>query len=998
MADVTIDAASFSERLGKLVSLWKENVEQAESAWNGVGSLFAIMGTADEDNPYQKTAALHTWLLGYEFPATTMLLTQDKFYIYTSAGKAKHLTGLSKSSPVPIEILTKTKDEAANQALLEKLVGVLKDGKKMGIFAKDTYGGKAIDEWNAAFKSEEATVEKVDVSAAISPCMAIKDNNELGHIKSAARSSVTVLSDFFVEEMARIVDEERKVTHSRLAEKVEQVLEDSKFVQKIKAGPNFDADQLEWCYTPIIQSGGKYDLRPSAMSNEERLHGGVILCTLGLRYKSYCSNVGRTYFVDPTEEQTKYYDFLVSLQKQALELAKPGTVIKDLYAGVLDIVKSKYPELEPHFGKNIGNGIGIDFRDTSLILNAKNARVLSANMTLNLALGFTNLDNPKGKTPESRVYSLQLVDTIKIQADAPALVLTEAPKAKTDVSFFFNDNADADEAPAKKAAARTTDSSNILPKKTRGVGRPVTESNDQKRKEHQKELAARLHAEGLKRFPDGATTGAGEAPVAVKKFESYRREAQLPSSLGDLKIAIDHRNQSIVVPIFGRPVPFHINVIKNVSKNDEGDFVYLRINLISPGQVIGRKDDTPFEDPNANFIRSLTFRSSDTDRMSEITKEIQEMKKNATKKEAERKELADVVEQDNLIEVKNRRPQKLLDVFVRPGLDGKRVTGELEIQQNGLRYQSPVRSDHRIDILFSNIKHLFFQPCDNELMVIIHVHLKNPIMIGKKKAKDIQFYREASDVQFDETANRKRKYKYGDEDELEAEQEERRNRAKLNKEFRAFSEKISEASEGRIDVDIPFRELGFGGVPFRSNVLLQPTTDCLVHLTDVPFLVVTLSEIEIAHLERIQFGLKNFDMVFVFKDFTKPPVHINTIPMSSLDNVKEWLDSTDIVTSEGPLNLNWATIMKTVNDDPSDFFAEGGWAFLANDSDAEDSDQSESGSEFVGSEAGSFSESASDDDSDFDEDASDDSGSGGGGSGSDAPSDDGSLAEDDESD
>lgn len=38
------------------------------------------------------------------------------------------------------------------------------------------------------------------------------------------------------------------------------------------------------------------------------------------------------------------------------------------------------------------------------------------------------------------------------------------------------------------------------------------------------------------------------------------------------------------------------------------------------------------------------------------------------------------------------------------------------------------------DILFSNIKHLFFQPCDNELLVIMHVHLKAPIMIGKKKA------------------------------------------------------------------------------------------------------------------------------------------------------------------------------------------------------------------------------------------------------------------------
>lgn len=52
-------------------------------------------------------------------------------------------------------------------------------------------------------------------------------------------------------------------------------------------------------------------------------------------------------------------------------------------------------------------------------------------------------------------------------------------------------------------------------------------------------------------------------------------------------------------------------------------------------------------------------------------------------------------------------------------------------------------------------------------------------------------------------------------------------------------------------VDIPFRELGFNGVPSRQTVFLQPTTECLVHLSEPPFLVLTLSEIEIVYLERI---------------------------------------------------------------------------------------------------------------------------------------------------
>ena len=43
------------------------------------------------------------------------------------------------------------------------------------------------------------------------------------------------------------------------------------------------------------------------------------------------------------------------------------------------------------------------------------------------------------------------------------------------------------------------------------------------------------------------------------------------------------------------------------------------------------------------------------------------------------------------------------------------------------------------------------------------------------------------------------------------------------------------------------------------------------------------------HFERVQFQLKNFDMVFIFKDHTKKVSMITTVPMNMLDHVKEWL-------------------------------------------------------------------------------------------------------------
>lgn len=273
-----------------------------------------------------------------------------------------------------------------------------------------------------------------------------------------------------------------------------------------------------------------------------------------------------------------------------------------------------------------------------------------------------------------------------------------------------------------------------------------------------------------------------------------------------------------------------------------------------------------------------------------------------------------------------------------------------------------------MDILFSNVKHLFFQPCAHELVVIIHIHLKDPIIVGnKKKTKDVQFYREATDIQFDETGNRKRKYRYGDEDEFEAEQEERRRRAELDRLFQGFAQKIAEAGRNEgVEVDMPIRELGFHGVPFRSNIFVQPTTDCLIQVVEPPFMVLTIEEIEIAHLERVQFGLKNFDMVFVFKDFSRPPYHVNTIPVEYLDQVKDFLDSSDIAFSEGPLNLNWPTIMKTVTGDTHQFFADGGWSFLQADSDEEGEEESEEESAFEMDDDEMDDASESEEESDFD--------------------------------
>ena len=68
------------------------------------------------------------------------------------------------------------------------------------------------------------------------------------------------------------------------------------------------------------------------------------------------------------------------------------------------------------------------------------------------------------------------------------------------------------------------------------------------------------------------------------------------------QIFVDRKAQTIILPMHGFAVPFHIDTIKNASKNDEGDYTYLRINFQTSGQLTGKKDETVNARPVSSYV------------------------------------------------------------------------------------------------------------------------------------------------------------------------------------------------------------------------------------------------------------------------------------------------------------------------------------------------------------------------------------------------------------
>lgn len=129
---------------------------------------------------------------------------------------------------------------------------------------------------------------------------------------------------------------------------------------------------------------------------------------------------------------------------------------------------------------------------------------------------------------------------------------------------------------------------------------------------------------------------------------------------------------------------------------------------------------------------------------------------------------------------------------------------------------------------------------------------------------------------------------------------------------------MAERGRHSLEFDIPFDGLEFYGCPNKSVVKVRPTKNCLIAISEFPFFVIDIDEIETVHFERIQFGIKNFDMAIIFKDF-QTSKKINAIPIEYLEDIKSYLDEIGIIYSDSIVPMNWTNVLQQIREDFEDF-------------------------------------------------------------------------------
>lgn len=149
-------------------------------------------------------------------------------------------------------------------------------------------------------------------------------------------------------------------------------------------------------------------------------------------------------------------------------------------------------------------------------------------------------------------YALHLVDTVQVTSEK-AVCLTYGVKSIKDTMFFLNQELEekedkpAKKAPSAKLAANGSPMKNktaggkVLRNKTRSAAQEeMIQSTAHKIAEHQRELHAKLQREGLEKYSESGSGGAGKEGKTWKRFQSYKGEAGLPREVEHLRVSASY--------------------------------------------------------------------------------------------------------------------------------------------------------------------------------------------------------------------------------------------------------------------------------------------------------------------------------------------------------------------------------------------------------------------------------------------------------------------------
>lgn len=216
----------------------------------------------------------------------------------------------------------------------------------------------------------------------------IKTKEEIQHIKKSCKLTVKLFKKLFKNLKNHKFKTERDICLYLLTE-----------TKKMGLKPAFK---------PIVASS-ESAVEPHHKPLSE-LKSGFLVIDYGLRYKGYCADMTRTFYLGkPSKKHVNLYNKVLNVQKECLNMSKEDKMCQNLH----NFAKSKLKYLI----HGLGHGVGKKIHEYPRI-NSKSNAILKKNMVITIEPGYYN--------PKSKV-GIRIEDTILIRKDKP-LILTNFTK------------------------------------------------------------------------------------------------------------------------------------------------------------------------------------------------------------------------------------------------------------------------------------------------------------------------------------------------------------------------------------------------------------------------------------------------------------------------------------------------------------------------------------------------------------------------------------------
>ena len=433
------------------------------------------MGAQSEDAAkFNRASALYFHLFGYEVLNSVVLLREGELHVLARAEKGHELDRvLGKESPVlskddtdpPLQLKVHTWDSAASvqplvlaAAAAGPTMGVLRSG---GSSSASSSGGALLRAWDSAVSVQGLIL--VDVTRAVGAALALKDDDAIVRTAAAGRVACRALCDGVTRlvEAAFDADRDERATHDALAQQIDALMCDALAPHCARAVPKLrdvnDAAAkrcanaasvacanatttrstrlVESCYFPIVTSGGACTTDAGAASDADAINDDVVVVEFGARFASYCTNVARTFFVEPLPSLEKCYAALRGVHTACVDAMREHAPLSAVAAAAHDYLDNNDAG---HLAKflprhNFGFALGLDFRDDDLVLTRSNARTFESRMIFNVAIGLHGVPldaaerrKARGAIRDLKKVSMLIADTVLVQSGGAApVVLTD---------------------------------------------------------------------------------------------------------------------------------------------------------------------------------------------------------------------------------------------------------------------------------------------------------------------------------------------------------------------------------------------------------------------------------------------------------------------------------------------------------------------------------------------------------------------------------------------